>query len=437
MPIAWNNPEVKLKIEQTIRPLSISDLAAQAEKCSEMLLTARSVMLNPDSKKKAPVFSADVLAQLCGISKATLDYRIGTLKRLAAERPESSGDAAPDPGDGTAAPAAKDTPLPLGSIASPGAPRRFALEEARRWIKANRPQPPRQPGEEALVITVLNSKGGVAKTSTAFTLAQGLSLRGYDVLFFDADAQASGTTLTGTVPERDIDWTDTVGPFVFGEEADLRYAVSTTYWDGLDIIPSSSLTYEAEMRIGAAAARQEARLWDWFTRGLAPLRRDYDVIIIDTSPALSYLTINAAFAADGLLVPSPPKVLDFAAGAQFWTLFGGTVERMGELVGGPLLDKRWQFVYVLPTLADINAEHYRVVKDWMAETYGSKLFPGEIRASKVAETLSTEFKTVYDVSGRYGGNATAYRNLRDGYDNLAEVIDSTCHAVRLARRKGI
>ena len=56
MPIAWNNPEVKLKVEQTIRPFSIADLAAQGDKCSEMLQTARSVMLSPDSKKRAPVF---------------------------------------------------------------------------------------------------------------------------------------------------------------------------------------------------------------------------------------------------------------------------------------------------------------------------------------------------------------------------------------------
>ncbi len=424
MPIAWNNPEVKLKVEQTIRPFSIADLAAQGDKCSEMLQTARSVMLSPDSKKRAPVFSTDQLAQMCGLSKSAMDYRISTAKRQHAER--ANGGA--EPGE--------PEPLPLGSITSTGSPRRFSLEDARRWIKNCRPIPPRQPGEQALVITVINTKGGVAKTSTAFTLAQGLSLRGYDTLFLDADAQASGTTLTGTVPERDINWDDTIGPFVFGEQPDLTYAVATTYWDGLDIIPSSSLAYDAEMKIAAAVARQEARLWDWFDRGLVPLRKHYDAIIIDTSPALSFLTINAAFAADGLIVPSPPKVLDFAAGAQFWTLFGGTVGAMEARTGSQLASKQWQFVYVLPTLADVNAEHYRVVKDWMAETYGTKLFPGEIRASKIAETLSTEFKTVYDVSGRYGGNVTAYRNLRDGYDHLAEVVDSTCNAVRTAQRKG-
>jgi len=424
MPIAWNNPEVKLTVEQTIRPLSIADLAEQGERCSEMLQTARSVMLSPDSRKKAPVFSSDQLAQLCGLSKSAMDYRISTAKKQHAEQ-QLEGVNTTESG-----------PLPIGGVATPGAPRRFTLPEARRWIKSCRPMPPRLPGEEGLVITVINTKGGVAKTSTAFTLAQGLSLRGYDTLFLDADAQASGTTLTGTVPERDINWEDTIGPFVFGEQPDLAYAVATTYWDGMDIIPSSSLAYDAEMKIGSAVARQQARLWDWLDRGLAPLKQHYDVIVIDTSPALSFLTINAAFAADGLIVPSPPKVLDFAAGAQFWTLFGGTVGALEEMTGTELSKKQWQFVYVLPTLADVNAEHYRVVKDWMAHTYGSKLFPGEIRASKVAETLSTEFKTVYDVSGRYGGNATAYRNLRDGYDHLAEVVDSTCSAVHSGNRKG-
>lgn len=405
MPLVWNNPEVSLDLSKLeLRPLSFEDMAKQGERCSEILFKVRKAMLSPDSEKKPPVFSADVLAGLCGITKASLDYRIKNLLK-----PDSK----------------EAMKLPTGTIERKGAPRRFSLQEARQWVKACRPQPPRQPGEEALVVAVINSKGGVAKTSTSFTLAQSLALRGLDVLVLDADPQASATTLTGTVPERDIDMEQTIVPFVFGEKPDLRYAVQTTYWDGLDMIPSSSLAYNAEMRIGSASAQGHALLWDYFIRGLAPLRSDYDAIIIDTSPALAYSTINAVFAADGLIVPSPPNAIDFAAGAQFWTLLGDLVHTIGEKVGESLKEKRWQFVYVLPTHADPSSQSYPVVREWMAETYGNKMFPGEILSSKVAQTLSAEFATVYDVGGRYEGNMNSYRRLRDGYDRLGEVMDYT------------
>jgi len=418
MPIAWNNPQVSVDLRQLqLKPLSLADMAAQGQRCSEILFKVRKAMLSPDSEKKPPVFSADTLAGLCGITKASLDYRIKSLLRAEpTEQPK----------------------LPTGNIERKGAPRRFTLCEARQWIKEYRPEPPRQPGEKGLVITVINSKGGVGKTSTSFALAQALTLRSLNCLVVDADPQASATTLTGTVPERDVNVGQTIVPFVFGDQPDLRYAVQTTYWDGLDIIPSSALAYNAEMRIGAAAARREALLWDYFIRGLEPLRHEYDAIIVDTSPALTFTTINAVFAADGLIVPSPPNAIDFAAGAQFWTLLGDLVDSVGEKVGELLSEKRWQFVYVLPTNADPSSQAYPVVREWMAETYGNKIFPGEILSSKIAQTLSAEFATVYDVGGRYEGNMASYRRLRDGYDRLGEVVDYTLlnvHKTARAKRE--
>ncbi len=404
MPIAWNNPE--LSVLAALQPLALADMAAQGERSTEMLRQVRNLMLAPDAVKEPPVFSADVLANLCGVTKGQFDYRIKS-------RPD----------------------MPAGAVLTRGGPRRFTLKEARTWIREYRPAPPRAPGEEALVLTVANTKGGVGKTTTAFALAQGLSLRSYQVLLVDNDPQSSATTLTGTVPEKDVAEADTILPYLFGDKPDLRYAVKETYWDGLDIIPSNTLTYSAELKIPGDAARGRARLWDRLVHGLAPLKPEYDVIIIDTAPALSFLTLNALFAADGLLVPVPPTALDYAAGAQFWKLFGDLADEMEERSTGDeeLRAKRWAFVYVLPTHATPGSQGYSVVRDWMARTYGDKVFPGEIVRSKVAETLSAEFKTVYDIV-RYEGNAASYMNLRAGYDRLAEVMDYTLVNARQAMR---
>lgn len=404
MPIAWNNPE--LSVLPALQPLTLKDMAGQGERSTEMLRQVRNLMLAPNSAKEPPSFSADALASLCGVTKGQLDYRIKN-------RPD----------------------LPTGRVASRGAPRRFSLKEARAWIREYRPAPPRLPGEDALVVTVANTKGGVGKTTTAFALAQGLSLRSYQVLLVDGDPQASATTLTGTVPEKDVGEEDTILPYLYGDQPDLRYAVRETYWDGVDIIPSNALTYAAEMQIPGDAARGKARLWDRLVLGLGPLKADYDAIIIDTAPALSYLTMNALFAADGLLIPVPPTALDYAAGAQFWKLFGDLALTLGERAGSDdgVRAKRWAFTFVLPTNATPGSQGYSVVRDWMARTYGDKVFPGEIIRSKVAETLSAEFKTVYDVT-RYEGSTTSYMNLRAGYDRLAEVMDYTLINARQAMR---
>lgn len=402
--MASNNPEIS--VLPGLQPLALSDMAAQGERSTEMLRQVRNLMLAPNAVKEPPLFSADALASLCGVTKGQLAYRIKC-------RPD----------------------LPAGAVLSRGAPRRFTLQEARIWIREYRPAPPRASGEEALVVTVANTKGGVGKTTTAFALAQGLSLRSYQVLLVDGDPQASATTLTGTVPEKDVSEEDTIIPYLYGDQPDLRYAVKETYWDGLDIIPSNALTYIAEMKIPGDAARGRARLWDRLTQGLGPLKRDYDVIIIDTAPALSYLTLNALFAADGLLVPVPPTALDYAAGAQFWKLFGDLADTLDDRPSGDeqVRDKRWAFVYVLPTNATPGSQGYSVVRDWMARTYGDKVFPGEIVRSKVAETLSAEFKTVYDIV-RYDGSTSSYMNLRAGYDRLAEVMDYTLVNAQRAKR---
>ena len=401
MPTTWNNPE--LGVLPKLQPLTLASMAEQGAKSTHMLATVRDLMLAPSAEKKAPSFTLEQLASLCGITKQSLSYRLS-----------------------------KRTDLPQGVIGSRGKGRRFTLKEARAWVKALRPAPARPANERALVIAVANTKGGVGKTTTSFVLAQGLSRRGYDVLLFDGDPQGSSTTLCGTVPETDVDEGDTVIPFLAGDQADLRYAVRKTYWDGLDLIPANTQAYAAELYIPANAQKGKRKLWNQLAPGLAPILSDFDVVIIDTAPALSYMTINALFAADGIIVPVPPNALDYAAGAQFWSLFGDLATSLEGFDNTALADKTWAFTYVLPTNVDHSSSAYPVVRDWMTRTYGEKIFPGEIFKSKVAETLAAEFSTVYDVT-RYEGNAASFTRLRDGYDRMCEVMDFTLQRVWEAR----
>jgi len=167
------------------------------------------------------------------------------------------------------------------------------------------------------VLSICNFKGGVAKTTTAAHLAQYLVMHGYRVLLVDLDAQASLTQLFGILPHTEVGDNETVRTFLEGpnfpgrpEEpqwtGDLRSVVQPTHWFNLDLIPSNLGVYGAEFAIASRLRTEPGFAFHRpLAEGLEPLRQDYDVIVLDTAPSLSFVNSNALFAADGLLITLP------------------------------------------------------------------------------------------------------------------------------------
>jgi len=142
-------------------------------------------------------------------------------------------------------------------------------------------------------------------------LAQGLSLRGHRVLVIDTDPQGSLTTLHGILPETEVSEDMTIASLCDGSETDITYAIRSTYWDGIDLVSAAPSLYQAEFALPARQMQsRDFEFWNVLRNGLAAVRSIYDVIIIDTPPSLSYLTINALWAANGIVVPVPPSGLE-------------------------------------------------------------------------------------------------------------------------------
>jgi chromosome partitioning protein len=157
-------------IQSPVRPkITIADVAKQAERSLAIVEDLRSRMLAPEVMKRAPSLSLSQLATLCETDKGQMSYRLG------------KGD------------------LPTGTLNANGSRREFNLAECRQWIRAYRASSLRPEGKRAVTIAVANFKGGVSKTTTAMSLAQGLSLKGHRVLAVDTDPQGSLTTLFGVL----------------------------------------------------------------------------------------------------------------------------------------------------------------------------------------------------------------------------------------------
>ena len=372
------------------QPIELNDLVDQSTHATAILNQVRGLMLSPTSTKKPPVYTAKDLAAMCGIEMEYLNYRI------------------------------KQGDLPAGTLPTGSRRRIFTLIEARLWVKALREHAPKPKGQKAATIAIGNFKGGVSKTTTTMTLAQGLSLRGYQVLVIDMDPQGSLTTLFGVIPDTEVDEEATIAPLIYGQQSDLLYAVHESYWDGIDFIPANTQLFNAEFVLPSKQMKEPSfEFWKVLDDGLASVRDLYDVILIDTAPALSYLTINAFMAADGLVVPLPPSALDFASSVQFWSLFSDLAVRLNSRAANP---KQFDFAHILLTRVDPSDEAANAVREWIHKAYPGRVLPVEIPKTAVASAASAEFGTAYDISV-YEGDKRTYRRARDAYDQLAAQID--------------
>ncbi|WP_205665104.1 AAA family ATPase [Caldimonas tepidiphila] len=376
--------------------ISLGAIADQAARAVDMMSQIRAAMLSPTSRKAPPIINLSQLATLLGVEKGSIAHRM------------TRGD------------------LPAGRLNQSGSRREFSLAEARVWIREYHKERLRPEGAEAVTISIGNFKGGVGKTTTAMTLAQGLTLLGHRVLVIDTDPQGSLTTLFGTLPDTEVEEQDTILPLAMGAETSIRYAIRPTYWDGIDLVAAAPVLFGAEFALPARQTQEPGfEFWNVLNYGIDDVRPEYDVIIIDTPPSLSYTTINAFMASNGIVMPLPPNALDFASAAQFWSLFS---DLTNELLTQRGLDKEFDFIHILMSRVDSADVTANIVRQWIQSTYAEKVLPVEIPKTAVTATTSAEFGTAYDVS-RYDGSAKTFKRARDAYDLFVSYVERSIQSV--------
>ncbi|KVD94730.1 plasmid partition protein A [Burkholderia stagnalis] len=381
------------------RHVKLSQLGEFAKRLSVMTDELRDQILAPRPRKTAPVFTIGELTDMCGIDRQKINY-------LATKEGGS---------------------LPPGEAHGTGRSRIFTLAEARTWVQqvSNVHQTALVTGQghhRGRVLITANFKGGSCKTTTTMCIAQGLSLRGRRVLVIDLDPQASLSELCGLYAEKDVTWEDTVLPFIYDPaiEGGLGAKVQTTYWDGLDVIPSHNYLHDAEFHLPTAQKEDpEYEFWSVLRRGIEPLRAHYDYVILDTAPSLSYMTLNGLMAADAMVMPLVPESLDFISSVSFWSLFSEVAAGFVEHE----VDKTYDFISVLLSKVDYGTTSSApVVRSWAQRAYGDWLATTEIPASSVMSNGALAFSTVFDLS-RSDGVAKTLARVKQPLMDYCKWID--------------
>lgn len=189
-----------------------------------------------------------------------------------------------------------------------------------------------------MVISIASQKGGTGKTTTAITLAAGLGKQGKKILVVDIDSQANASKVI--IPKYlDIRKEDTLYTTILERKP---LPIHTTQFPNLDIVPAHILLSNTDIELTTAKDHREARL----KNALDKVKHQYDHILIDCPPALSWLTINAFTASEQVLVVIAPGYFELDSIVQI----NKTIQEVKELFNPDLQLAGYLFTMSDPTI---------------------------------------------------------------------------------------
>lgn len=209
----------------------------------------------------------------------------------------------------------------------------------------------------ATVISMVNQKGGVGKTTSTINLGACLAEAGRKVLLVDLDPQGALSAGLGVTPDEEE---VTVYDLLFDTTASIHAAIHHTNVSGLDLVPANIDLSAAEIQLVNEVGREQT-----LARALRPVRAEYDFILLDCGPSLGLLTVNALACSQGVIIPMECEYFSLRGLA----LLTDTVEKVRDRINFDL-----DIVGILVTMFDRRTTHAREVMDRVVEVFGDRVF---------------------------------------------------------------
>ena len=249
------------------------------------------------------------------------------------------------------------------------------------------------------IITITNQKGGIGKSTTAQAIGVGYSiLKGYKVLLVDLDAQANLTIATGVNRAGVKSSFDLMSK---DNKATLEEVIQPVK-ENVDIIPASNSLSEISEHLPKIGR------YDVLKKALAPVLNKYDVIVVDTPPALSDLTLNALMVATRVIVPAQADLFSLEAIKELSGTIQAVKEYNSELVVAGILLTRYQPRSIL------TQEMTDLIND-TATALNTKLFNTRIREAIAIK----EAQAMHDDIFSYAPNSKVAKD----YEELLKELD--------------
>lgn len=243
-----------------------------------------------------------------------------------------------------------------------------------------------------MIISIASQKGGTGKTTSSITLSAGVALRGKKVLLIDMDSQANSSKVL-LHNYREIPHTDTVCETILRRKP---LIIHKTFLENVDLVPSHILLSETDMELALAKDHRESRLKDQ----LEQIKGQYDHVIIDCPPALSWLTLNAFTASDKVMIVVSPGYFELDSIVQL----GKTLEEVREYFN-PSID----LLGLLFTMSDPTVNSATSL-DTLRKQYGDKLLKTVIPRNTDIRDAHMNRKDIFSFNPQ-SKSAQAYERL--------------------------
>ena len=267
---------------------------------------------------------------------------------------------------------------------------------------------------EPIVCSVLNFKGGVAKTMTTLLLMQFLAIRGLRVLGIDLDPQATLTTWFGYIPDIDLKEDDTLATTLLEDTKDIKRVIKKTFFTGIDLIPSNLELENARLLLPGVSDEDIAKNGSPLRRldkAIELIKDDYDVILIDCPPSTGALTMNAVSSVNSMLVTVPPSMPDFAS----FVRLSKTLNQVFRAVDLKSLD----FLRILLTKHKQNGSANKM-DQLMRAKYGKYILVNHMVDSAEIDNTASAIMSLYEKP--YATGNTTYRRAVEACDKVNNEI---------------